>query len=66
MIDLDEFINLFNDEDKQFNLDDENISDIFELKKLDMFKYLLIPKQNKNYDIIKSYENRLNNILIYE
>ena len=24
-IDLDEFINLFNDEDKQFNLDDENI-----------------------------------------
>ena len=47
-------------------LDDENISDIFELKKLDMFKYLLIPKQNKNYDIIKGYENRLNNILIYE
>ncbi len=48
------------------NIDDENISDIFELKKLDMFKYILVPKQNKNYDIIKGYENRLNNILIYE
>lgn len=47
-------------------MDDENISDIIELRKLDMFKYLLIPKQNKNYDIIKGYENRLNNILIYE
>lgn len=47
-------------------MDDENISDITELRKLDMFKYLLIPKQNKNYDIIKGYENRLNNILIYE
>lgn len=47
-------------------MDDERISDIVELRKLDMFKYLLIPKQNKNYDIIKGYENRLNNILIYE
>lgn len=47
-------------------LDDENISDIFELKKLDMFKFILVPKQNKNYDTIKGYEKRLNNILIYE
>lgn len=47
-------------------MDDEKIYDIIELRKLDMFKYLLIPKQNKNYDIIKGYENRLNNILIYE
>ena len=48
------------------NLDDENISDLIELKKLDMFKYILIPKQNKNCDIVKGYENRLNNILIIE
>ena len=47
-------------------LDDENLSDIMELKKLDMFKYILVPKQNKNFDIIKGYERRLNSILIYE
>ena len=47
-------------------LDDENISDYMELKKLDMFKYIIIPKQNKNCDIIKGYENELNSKLIIE
>lgn len=47
-------------------LDDENISDYMELKKLDMFKYILIPKHNKNCDILKGYERELNSKIIIE
>ena len=47
-------------------IDDTFNPSIMELKKLSIFKYLLIEEQSKNYDEIKRLEQYLNNIVIYE
>ncbi|HCC04532.1 MAG TPA: hypothetical protein DEP51_06775 [Clostridiales bacterium] len=47
-------------------IDDIFNPSIMELKKLSIFKYLLIEEQSKNYDEIKRLEQYLNNIVIYE
>lgn len=47
-------------------IDDTFNPSIMELKKLSIFKYLLIEEQSKNYDEIKRLEQYINNIVIYE
>jgi len=47
-------------------IDDTFNPSIMELKKLSIFKYLLIAEQSKNFDEIKRLEQYLNNIVIYE
>ncbi len=47
-------------------IDDTFNPSIMELKKLSIFKYLLIAEQSKNFDEIKRVEQYLNNIVIYE
>ena len=47
-------------------IDDTFSPSIMELKKLSIFKYLLIAEQSKNFDEIKRLEQYLNNIVIYE
>lgn len=47
-------------------IDDTFNPSIMDLKKLSIFKYLLIEEQSKNYDEIKRLEQYLNNIVIYE
>ncbi len=47
------------------------IDDSFEptssnLRKLDIFKYMLVPEKCKNYEAIKEEQTKLNNIIIYE
>ena len=47
------------------------IDDSFEptssnLRKLDIFKYMLVPEKCKNYEVIKEEQTKLNNIIIYE
>ena len=47
------------------------IDDSFEptssnLRKLDIFKYMLVPEKCKNYETIKEEQTKLNNIIIYE
>ena len=47
-------------------IDDTFNPSIMDLKKLSIFKYLLIEEQSKNFDEIKRLEQYLNNIVIYE
>ena len=47
-------------------IDDTFNPSIMELKKLSIFKYLLVTEQSKNYYEIKRLEQYLNNIVIYE
>ena len=47
-------------------IDDEFYFDIVELKKLDIFEYMIVPLQNENYEDIKANENLMSIEVIYE
>ena len=36
------------------------------LRKLDIFKYMLVPKNIKSYEKIRDRENKINNVIIYD
>lgn len=46
--------------DDSFSVTDTN------LRKLNIFKYMLVPKKSKNYEKIKDKEMKINNIVIYD
>ncbi len=46
---------------------DENFTaTLANLKKLDVFEYLIVSKESKNYEPIQDYETKINNEIIYE
>ena len=47
-------------------IDDKFKASLLELKKLAVFDYILVPNQDKNYDVIQKYETRLSNVVIYD
>ena len=47
-------------------IDDEFKPTLTELKKLDMFEYLIVPMMSEKCDAIKEFETRINNELIFE
>ena len=47
-------------------LDDSFETNLLELRKLDMFEYLIVEKGTLVYDAIKDYENNINNTIIYD
>ncbi len=63
----DEIISLIGDGYKfAIELDDKFEASIFELRKLDIFEYIIVNKGTIIYDSIQDYENNINNIVIYE
>ena len=46
--------------DDSFDVTDAN------LRKLNIFKYILVPKECKNYEKIMDKENKINNVIIYD
>ena len=46
-------------------LDDNFETTMDNIRKLDMFQYLLVPENNKNYDFIKENEIRISKTIIY-
>ena len=47
-------------------LDDNFETTMDNIRKLDMFQYLLVPENNKNYDFIKENEIRISKTIIYD
>ena len=47
-------------------IDDAFKASLLELRKLAIFDYLLVPYNNKNYDLIKKHETKLSNVIIYD
>ena len=47
-------------------IDDTFNPKLIELKKLSIFKYMLVPNDCKHYEKIKEYERKLSNIIIYD
>ena len=47
-------------------IDNSFKADMINLKKLNMFDYLLVPEKSENYYDIKYYENNITNIVIYD
>ena len=47
-------------------IDDTFVATLINLRKLSIFKYMLVPEGCKNYDKIKESQGKLNNIIIYD
>ena len=47
-------------------IDDTFTPNLIELKKLSIFKYMLVPETCKHYEKIKEFERKINNIIIYD
>ena len=47
-------------------IDDNFTATLTNLKKLDMFEYLIVSKENKNYEPIQDNETKIKNEIIYE
>ena len=47
-------------------IDDSFNPTLINLKKISIFKYLLVPEQSKNYEKIRQYETKITNTLIYD
>ena len=47
-------------------LDDDFRVNMLELRKLDIFPYILVQKESKIFEKIQDFENKINNIVIYD
>lgn len=47
-------------------IDDSFNVSFMELKKLEIFQYLLISNRSKHYEEIRDYEDKINNVIIYD